>query len=130
MDINKVSKIRFDDEVYVYINLLHGNLKLMLPKSWVVTQRCDGEFISRLHPGDKFTILQNKYAYNIAYVYDGHLYVLDLPKTPKESLKAMPVLDRAVLDLVLRRELFRSGQIPCWQTWKNLQCVLESQKSR
>ena len=130
MNRNRVGKFRMDEtESQADITLLDDNSIVMIPKSYVIKQDANGNEIPLLGPGDRFIILQDNMGYGFAYVYNKHMYLVEIPYDTRAFIRNIPLMDKIVFAHALRREVLRRNQVPSLMIYKNLRKLIADRVS-
>lgn len=121
---DKVKKVDFGERdanvTDVDVTLMHDDYEVTLPISQVIK---NNKLL--LKPGDKFTILHDYDGFEVAYLYNKHFYIRELPVYFREFISSLPVRDRGAFARALRKGLWRNGKVPSLCAYKNLRRIIE-----
>ena len=73
-------------------------------------------------PGNTVNTLRDN-GQDIAYLYNGHAFLVNAPKNCHDFVKKLPLSDKIEFAHALRLELLRNRKIPSIMTYKNLQRI-------
>lgn len=124
MKVNTVSKIRIYDKEPLATVYFFNDREIVMPKYTLFAKNAGNAAIPVLKPRDKFIELNDKNGFDIAYVYNWHLYFVDVVCDARQVIKNMPLVDRFVFACMLQRDALRRGFVPHLVAYKNLQRIV------